>query len=50
MITFAASSKVSLAPAGVQNTQGIITGQFLKPIESGHLRAGSRSEGLCRRL
>jgi branched-chain amino acid transport system substrate-binding protein len=34
MITFAASSKVSLAPAGVQNMQGIITGQFLKPIES----------------
>jgi ABC-type branched-subunit amino acid transport system substrate-binding protein len=34
MITFAASSKVSLAPAGLQNMQGIITGQFLKPIES----------------
>ncbi len=34
MITFAASSKVSLAPAGVQNMQGIITGQFMKPIES----------------
>jgi branched-chain amino acid transport system substrate-binding protein len=34
MITYAASSAVALAPAGTTNLQGVVTGQFLKPIES----------------
>jgi branched-chain amino acid transport system substrate-binding protein len=34
MITYAASSAVALRPAGLENLQGVITGQFIKPIES----------------
>jgi branched-chain amino acid transport system substrate-binding protein len=34
MITYAGSSPVALKPAGVENLQGVLTGQFLKPIES----------------
>ncbi|TCT05460.1 ABC transporter substrate-binding protein [Aquabacter spiritensis] len=34
MITYAASSPIALRPAGVENLQGVITGQFMKPIES----------------
>lgn len=34
MITYAASSAVALRPAGIENLQGVITGQFMKPIES----------------
>jgi hypothetical protein len=34
MITYAASSPVALQPAGNQNLQGVITGQFMKPITS----------------
>jgi branched-chain amino acid transport system substrate-binding protein len=34
MITYAASSPVALKPAGVENLQGVITGQFMKPIAS----------------
>jgi ABC-type branched-subunit amino acid transport system substrate-binding protein len=32
MITYAASSPVAMRPAGVENMQGVITGQFMKPI------------------
>jgi ABC-type branched-subunit amino acid transport system substrate-binding protein len=34
MITYAGSSAVALRPAGVENLQGVITGQFMKPVES----------------
>jgi hypothetical protein len=34
MITYAASSPVALRPAGVDNLQGVVTGQFMKPISS----------------
>jgi len=34
MITYAGSSAVALKPAGVENLQGVITGQFMKPVES----------------
>jgi branched-chain amino acid transport system substrate-binding protein len=34
MITYAASSPVALRPAGIENLQGVITGQFMKPIAS----------------
>ena len=34
MITYAASSPVALQPAGNANLQGVITGQFMKPITS----------------
>ena len=34
MITYAASSPVALKPAGVDNLQGVVTGQFMKPISS----------------
>ncbi len=34
MITYAASSPIALRPAGIENLQGVITGQFMKPIES----------------
>jgi branched-chain amino acid transport system substrate-binding protein len=34
MITYAASSPVALRPAGIENMQGVITGQFMKPIEA----------------
>jgi branched-chain amino acid transport system substrate-binding protein len=34
MITYAASSPVALKPAGVDNLQGVLTGQFMKPIAS----------------
>ena len=32
MITYAASSPVALRPAGIENLQGVITGQFMKPV------------------
>ena len=34
MITYAASSPVALKPAGIENMQGVLTGQFMKPIAS----------------
>jgi branched-chain amino acid transport system substrate-binding protein len=34
MITYAASSPVALKPAGIDNLQGVVTGQFMKPISS----------------
>lgn len=34
MITYAASSPVALRPAGTENLQGVLTGQFMKPITS----------------
>jgi ABC-type branched-subunit amino acid transport system substrate-binding protein len=34
MITYAASSPVALRPAGTENLQGVLTGQFMKPISS----------------
>jgi branched-chain amino acid transport system substrate-binding protein len=34
MITYAASSAVALRPAGTENLQGVVTGQFMKPVGS----------------
>ncbi len=34
MITYAGSSAVALRPAGIENLQGVMTGQFMKPVES----------------
>nr|WP_283816422.1 ABC transporter substrate-binding protein [Bradyrhizobium liaoningense] len=34
MITYAASSPIALKPAGIENLQGVVTGQFMKPIAS----------------
>jgi branched-chain amino acid transport system substrate-binding protein len=33
MITYAGSSAVALKPAGIENLQGVMTGQFMKPVE-----------------
>jgi len=34
IVTYAAASPVALRPAGIDNLQGVITGQFLKPLGS----------------
>lgn len=34
IVSYAASSLIALKPAGIENMQGVITGQFMKPIDS----------------